>query len=182
MGLLGIFLAWRHIPLLLSEPKPLDVRGFLLPAIGLALTMFGFASLGRHLVSTELAAGCLLAGIAGLALYVLHARRHPHPLIDLGLLQPTFSVGVIGGSLFRIGVGATPFLLPLMLQLSFGLDPLQSGLITFASAAGAMFMKTLAARILRRFSSTRCWSQIRWRPRCCFAGSGCSARTRRIRC
>ena len=34
---------------------------------------------------------------------------------------------------------------------SFGLDPLQSGLITFASAAGAMFMKTLAARILRRF-------------------------------
>ena len=152
MGLLGIFLAWRHIPLLLSEPKPLYVRGFLLSAIGLALTMFGFASLGRHLVSTELAAGCLLAGIAGLALYVLHARRHPHPLIDLGLLQvPTFSVGVIGGSLFRIGVGATPFLLPLMLQLSFGLDPLQSGLITFASAAGAMFMKTLAARILRRF-------------------------------
>jgi MFS family permease len=152
MGLLGIFLAWRHIPLLRGEPKPLDVRGFLLSAIGLALTMFGFASLGRHLVSTELAAGCLLAGIAGLALYVLHARRHPHPLIDLGLLQvPTFSVGVIGGSLFRIGVGATPFLLPLMLQLSFGLDPLQSGLITFASAAGAMFMKTLAARILRRF-------------------------------
>ena len=152
MGLLGIFLAWRHIPLLRGEPKPLDVRGFLLSAVGLALTMFGFASLGRHLVSTELAAGCLLAGIAGLALYVLHARRHPHPLIDLGLLQvPTFSVGVIGGSLFRIGVGATPFLLPLMLQLSFGLDPLQSGLITFASAAGAMFMKTLAARILRRF-------------------------------
>ena len=152
MGLLGIFLAWRHIPLLRGEPKPLDLRGFALSATGLALTMFGFASLGRHLVSTEVAVGCLLAGIAGLALYVLHARRHPHPLIDLGLLKlSTFRVGVLGGSLFRIGVGATPFLLPLMLQLSFGLDPLQSGLITFVSAAGAMFMKTLAARILRRF-------------------------------
>jgi hypothetical protein len=53
--------------------------------------------------------------------------------------------------LFRIGVGAIPFLLPLMLQLGFGLSPLQSGLLTFASAAGALFMKTLAARILRAF-------------------------------
>ena len=61
------------------------------------------------------------------------------------------AIGVLGGSLFRIGVGAIPFLLPLMLQLGFGLNPLQSGLLTFASAAGALFMKTLAARILRRF-------------------------------
>lgn len=152
IGMLGIYLAWRHIPLLRGEPRPLDVRGFALSASGLALAMFGFASMGRHLVSTEVAVGCVLAGIAGLALYVLHAQRHPHPLIDLGLLKlPTFRIGVLGGSLFRIGIGATPFLLPLMLQLSFGLDPLQSGLITFTSAAGAMFMKTVAARVLRRF-------------------------------
>jgi MFS family permease len=152
MGLLGIYLAWRHIPLLRGEARPLDWRGFALSAIGLALTMFGFASMGRHLVSTQVALGCLLAGAAGLALYVLHSRRHAHPLIDLGLMKlPTFRLGVIGGSLFRIGIGATPFLLPLMLQLGFGLNPLQSGLITFTSAAGAMFMKTLAARILHRF-------------------------------
>ena len=60
-----------------------------------------------------------------------------------------FAASVLGGSLFRIGVGAIPFLLPLMLQIGFGLNPLQSGLLTFVSAAGALFMKTLAARILR---------------------------------
>ena len=152
MGMLGIYLAWRHIPLLRGEARPLDWRGFALSAIGLALTMFGFASMGRHLVSTQVALLCLLAGATGLALYVVHSRRHAHPLIDLGLMKlPTFRYGVIGGSLFRIGIGATPFLLPLMLQLGFGLNPLQSGLITFTSAAGAMFMKTLAARILHRF-------------------------------
>src|SRR5690606_36072954 len=59
--------------------------------------------------------------------------------------------GVLGGSLFRIGIGATPFLLPLMLQLGFGLDPLQSGLITFTSTAGAIFMKVVAPRILHQF-------------------------------
>ena len=75
-----------------------------------------------------------------------------HPLVRLDLLRiPTFRASVLGGSLFRIGVGAIPFLLPLMLQLGFGLNPFQSGLLTFVSAAGALFMKTLAARILRTF-------------------------------
>ncbi len=49
--------------------------------------------------------------------------------------------GAVGGSLFRVGIGATPFLLPLMLQLGFGLSPVQSGLLTFVSAMGAIFMK-----------------------------------------
>ena len=156
MGLLGIFLAWKFIPMLRGESRPLDWLGFGLSALGLALTMFGFASMGRHLISTPAAIGCLLTGAVVLGLYVLHSRRHPHPLIDLGLMKlPTFRIGVLGGSLFRIGIGATPFLLPLMLQLGFGLNPLQSGLITFTSAAGAMFMKTLAARILRRFGFRR---------------------------
>lgn len=155
-GLLGIWLAWRHIPLLRSAVGPLDWRGFALSSLGLALAIFGFASMGRHLVSTPLALGCVLLGLGALALYVLHARRHAHPLLRLDLFRlSTFRNGVIGGSLFRIGIGATPFLLPLMLQLGFGLDPFQSGLITFTSAAGAMFMKALAARILRRFGFRR---------------------------
>ncbi len=126
--------------------------GFVLSGAGLALSMFGLATLGRHMVGTWIALGCVAAGVAILVAYVAHARRHPHPLIDLDLLKlPTYRIGVMGGSLFRIGIGAIPFLLPLMLQLGFGLNPLQSGAVTFTSAAGAMFMKTLAARILKRF-------------------------------
>src|SRR5262249_13834774 len=58
---------------------------------------------------------------------------------------------VIGGSIFRIGIGAVPFLLPLMLQVGFGLTPFVSGSLTFAAAAGALTMKVTAARILKRF-------------------------------
>ncbi|MGV8940723.1 MAG: MFS transporter [Lysobacter sp.] len=156
IGLVGIYFAWRHIPLLKQAVKPLDWSGFALSASGLALTIFGFSILGRHLVSLSLALGCLLVGLVLLGGYVLHARRHPHPLIDLGMLQlATFRTGVLGGSLFRIGVGALPFLLPLMLQLSFGLSPLQSGLLTFVSAVGAMFMKSVAPRIIRWFGFRR---------------------------
>jgi MFS family permease len=100
----------------------------------------------------ELSIGCTIAGTLALIGYVGHARRTPHPLVRLDLLRiATFRASVVGGSLFRIGVGAIPFLLPLMLQLGFGLNPLQSGLLTFVSAAGALFMKALAARILRTF-------------------------------
>lgn len=156
MGMLGIALAWRYVPNLREPPGPLDGIGFALSGIGLALALFGFSTIGRHLVPLPVALGCLAVGVAMLAAYVVHSRRHPQPLLDLGLFRhPTFRAGVVGGSLFRIGVGATPFLLPLMLQLGFGLSPLQSGLITFVSAAGAMFMKTLAANILRRFGFRR---------------------------
>lgn len=156
MGALGIFLAWRHIPLLKGEVKPLDWVGFALSGVGLALAMFGLATMGRHMVNLGLALGCAALGVLALLGYGWHARRHPHPLVDLGLLRiPTYRIGVLGGSLFRIGIGAIPFLLPLMLQLGFGLNPFESGLVTFTSAAGAMFMKTLAASILKRFGFRR---------------------------
>jgi MFS family permease len=50
-----------------------------------------------------------------------------------------------------VAVGAMPFLLALMLQLGFGLNPLMSGLITFASAAASLVMKISARPILRLF-------------------------------
>jgi EmrB/QacA subfamily drug resistance transporter len=156
MGVLGMVLGWKFVPNLREEAGPLDWRGFALSGLGLALAMFGFSTLGRHQVSMLAAAGTLAVGVALLGAYVGHALRHPKPLIDLRLFRlPSFRAGVVGGSIFRIGIGATPFLLPLMLQLGFGMTPLQSGLLTFASAAGAMFMKTIAARILKRFGFRR---------------------------
>ena len=58
---------------------------------------------------------------------------------------------IIGGFLFRMGIGALPFLLPLLLQVGFHYTPFQSGLTTFSSTVGAFTMKTLASRILKRF-------------------------------
>ena len=77
-------------------------------------------------------------------------------MIELRLLRfPAFRAATTGGFLFRIGVGATPFLLPLMFQLGFGFTPFQSGLLTLSTGLGAMAMKTLASRILRRFGFRR---------------------------
>jgi len=74
------------------------------------------------------------------------------PILDLGLLKlPTFRASIFGGFMFRLGVGALPFLLPLLLQIGFHLTPFQSGLITFTGALGSMFMKAAIASVLKRF-------------------------------
>src|SRR5438045_819761 len=96
--------------------------------------------------------GLLAGGALCLVLYVHHARRVDHPIIDLALMRiPTYAMATTGGFLFRMGLGALPFLMPLMLQVGFGLDALSSGLITFASAAGAMSNKAVVAPIIRAF-------------------------------
>jgi len=139
-----------------TRPPRLDLLGFLLSAAGLLGLVFGFETIGRGLVPVSTTVLLLTVGVAGVALYVLHATRTPHPLIDLALLGiPTFRAALLGGFLFRIGIGATPFLLPLMLQAGFGLSAFNSGLLTFASAAGAMAMKLTAGPILKLFGFRR---------------------------
>jgi EmrB/QacA subfamily drug resistance transporter len=153
VGILGLILATALMPEFRAERVPrLDAVGFVLSGSGLSALVFGLTVLGREMLPDEVAIALVLGGAALLVLYVLHARRTEEPILDLKLLRiPTFRAGVIGGSLFRIGVGATPFLLPLLLQIGFGLSPFQAGMLTCASVAGALTMKFTAQRVLRHF-------------------------------
>jgi EmrB/QacA subfamily drug resistance transporter len=151
VGVLGLALALRFIPNV-REPRrePLDGLGFGIASLGLAGAMFGFENVGRGILTNEVTAALIAGGFVFLALYAWHARRVPAPILDVALLRvQTFRASVLGGFVFRIGIGALPFLTPLMLQLGFGLSPFASGMITFSGAAGAIAMKLTAAPILR---------------------------------
>jgi EmrB/QacA subfamily drug resistance transporter len=152
-GLLAITLAGLYMPNVKGErTSRLDWTGFALSGIGLATLIFGFTIAGRDALPAWAAPVLMAIGATLLTAYIWHARRTSDPILDLSLLKvPTFVTSVAGGGLFRLGIGAVPFILPLMLQVGFGLSPLDSGLITFASAAGALAMKFTAPSILRRF-------------------------------
>lgn len=151
IGMIGLYLVLRHVPNLKRDELPdFDWIGFVLSGVGLAVLMLGLTTLGGHLIPVATALACIAIGALVLSGYYIHARRSAHPLINLGLIRiSTFRAGIFGGGLLRISSGAIPFLLPLMLQLGFGLNPLESGLLTCVSAVGALFMKTLTQRILR---------------------------------
>jgi EmrB/QacA subfamily drug resistance transporter len=158
IGLLGVVLATLFIPDLTEEEVwPLDVPGALLSGFGLSATVLGFSLAGGEVESSPLVVVALLAaGTLALLLYWRHAQHTPTPILDLGLLNvPTFRAALIGGFLFRIGVGAIPFLLPLLLQIGFDLTAFESGSLTFVAAAGAMAMKTTAKPILHTFGFRR---------------------------
>jgi EmrB/QacA subfamily drug resistance transporter len=153
IGLIGLIL----INLFIEDfretgSRPFDLRGFVLTGAGLASLAFGFETIGRGAVPAAVTVGLLAAGITLMAFYVRHAHRVEFPVIDLSLMRiPTYAAATIGGFLFRMGMGALPFLLPMMLQVGFGLSALSSGLLTFASAAGAMTMKLGVNPIIRTF-------------------------------
>jgi EmrB/QacA subfamily drug resistance transporter len=157
IGVVGVALALRFIDNIRErEVARFDFRGFFLSGPGLLALIFGLTIIGRDVAPPSVDAALILGGVALLVAYVGHARRDPDAIIDLNLLKtPTFFAGVVGGFLFRIGIGAIPFLLPLLLQVGFGLTPFESGSLTFAAAAGAMAMKFSASTILKRWGFRR---------------------------
>jgi EmrB/QacA subfamily drug resistance transporter len=152
IGALGFMLVTWYIPNIREdEVFPLDFRGFLLTGLGLAGLVSGFESIGRGVIPASIIMCVMAAGGVCMALYILHSKRIDYPIVDLSLLKiPTFLVATLGGGLFRMGIGALPFLLAMLLQVVFGLSPFASGMLTFTSAAGALFMKTTATPIIRR--------------------------------
>ena len=153
IGVLGVVLVTLFIGDVREEgAPPLDWRGFILTGFGLAGVVYGFENLGRGILPFSVVAGLFLGGVVCLAAYGWHAKRAPHAIIDFSLLRiPTFMASTVGGSFIRMSMGATPFLLALLLQIGFGMNALAAGLMTFTSAAGALVMKTTARPILARF-------------------------------
>jgi hypothetical protein len=128
------------------------MRGFVLVGLSMGALIFGFEMVGRHVLPAYMITSIMAAGVACFALYTWHIKRITHPIIDLTLFKyTTFRTSVVGGTLFRVGIGALPFLLPLMLQTGFGVSPATSGFLTFAGAIGAVLMKLGATAIIRMF-------------------------------
>lgn len=157
IGIAGIILAGIFLDVPDQRtPRPVDLPGFLIAAVAFSGTVFGLSVISLPALPILYGYMTIAVGVTAGILYLLHARHTPHPLLDPRLFRhKLFRSSVTGGSLFRIGVGAMPFLLPLMLQLGFGLNPFQSGAITFVSAIGAIMSKFLAERIFARFGFPR---------------------------
>ena len=72
-------------------------------------------------------------------------------MLDLQLLKiPSFRGSMLGGTLVRLGLGATPLLLPLLLQIGFGWSPVKAGLLTISQSFGALLLKPVAPALLRK--------------------------------
>ncbi|MDB5460651.1 MAG: drug resistance transporter, EmrB/QacA subfamily [Caulobacteraceae bacterium] len=153
VGLLGMALVLAFVPNSKTDERtPFDTRGFLLMAVALACLTYGLDVIGqRQGSSLPVGAGLLAAAAAVGFLAVRHVETTPQPLLRLDALRlKTFFVSSIsGGTISRAAISATPFLLPLMFQVGFGLSPVQSGLLLLIYMAANLLMKTVTNHVIR---------------------------------
>ncbi len=155
LGLVAIALALKFVQ---KDPPeelthaPFDGLGFGLLALGLAALLGALETATKALLPLP---GCALAaavGVAALLLYHQRSARQTHPVIDLNLLRlPIFRTNVWGAAPLRMALNAIPFLMPLLLQLVFGLTPLKAGALVVGSALGALCTRAVVRPVVAHF-------------------------------
>ncbi|QCR36129.1 MFS transporter [Nissabacter sp. SGAir0207] len=153
LGLVAFWLSLRLVPNEAGDRSvPFDVRGFMLCGLACFGLMFGLDLFNHAAERLWLPVACLAGSALLGVLAVRHARSAPFPLLDLWALRlKSYAVTLYGGTLFRIAIGAVPFLLPLMFQLAFGMSAFSAGLLVLAVFAGNLAMKPFTSAILYRF-------------------------------
>ncbi len=156
LGLVGIWLVLRHIPRrALGGRSRFDITGFVLTGCALAVLVVGLTRLGERAEGAAMgtAAGMVVAGLLLGWAAVAHARRTAEPLLDLRATRvPSFRLASMTvGFASRVAINASPFLLPLMFQIGFGMSPVQAGGMVLVYMAGNLVMKSITTRILHRY-------------------------------
>ncbi|TPI40582.1 MFS transporter [Mesorhizobium sp. B3-1-9] len=154
LGLAGLALVARFVPGdRVSEAKPFDWPGFFLTSLGLAVMLYGLERLAHPEDGLLPTIGSIGIGIVIGWFAVRHLLQARHPLLDLSAFKIlTFAISTLAaGTVFRVAINATPFLLPLLFQIGFGLRPVDAGLLVLAYFLGNLGMKTVTTPTLRRF-------------------------------
>ena len=128
-----------------------DITGYGMLTFGMIAISIAFDGLGELGMRHATVLVLLIGGFAGIVAYWLHAIRRPNPLFAPDLFAvATFRVGLLGNLFARIGIGAMPFLIPLMLQLSLGYSPLEAGMMMLPVSAASLAMKRFVLRLVAR--------------------------------
>lgn len=153
LGLIGILMS---LSLLdqdeITQQKPFDYFGFISGGLALSTLIYGLEL--SHQLEQNYLMIIVVLGISAVSAYLAyqHLRKYAYPLVDLKLLNiPTFAVSIYAGLFFRAALSAVPFVMPLLFQLQFGMDPFAAGLMVLSIFIGNLAMKAVTSPILHRF-------------------------------
>jgi EmrB/QacA subfamily drug resistance transporter len=158
IGIVALILALLWVENFRSgEKHSFDWLTFVLAGCASAGAVYGMEKLGSEGLPWQLPGAVLALSVLSGAAAIVVAHRNPvTSLIDLESMKlKTYSLSVYGASAFRVAVSVLPFLLPLMFQITFGLNAFQSGLYLLAMFAGDLSMKAFVIQALRRFGFRR---------------------------
>jgi EmrB/QacA subfamily drug resistance transporter len=152
VGILGCFAVRKFIPDLQGGGRTrFDLVGFGLFGASMVLITIAMEGLGELNLPHLRVVMLLFGGMACLAAYWLRASHVEAPLFSAQLFKTrSFAVGIMGNLFARLGSGALPFLVPLLLQVGMGYSPAEAGMSMLPLAASAMIAKSLARWLIER--------------------------------
>jgi len=153
IGVIAVIASLRLLPEGKSgSPRPLDYRGLALMAVGLPLLTYGLAEVGSTggFTSSKVIVP-ILAGLALIGAFALHALRVPNPLLNLRLYKrPTFSTASAATFFLGAALFGGMILLPLYWQNIRGESVVDTGLLTAPQGLGMALMMPLVGRLTDR--------------------------------
>ncbi len=157
VGLIGLVCSLLYLkgpPL--NEVNAFDFKGYAYLSLCmicfvLAVDAHSSLQLSGLQISTMIAVGLIF-----IAFYINHAQKSEQPLFPAHLFKTqTLKLGLLGNLFSRLGSSSIPFLVPLMLQVSLGYAPVESGLMMLPPALSGMVTKRLTTGIIVRFGYKR---------------------------
>jgi EmrB/QacA subfamily drug resistance transporter len=153
IGLLGMTAVMRFVPK--GQPREMgrfDTLGFLLSAVAVSGLVVVAETAGLSLLPPWAQFGILALALGSGGLYLRKARITPRPILDPGLFKyRSYRASLLGGLFGRLGIGASPFLMPLLLQVALGWSPLKASVVTLGTGLGVLIARPFAASSLKRF-------------------------------
>ncbi|MGA9912728.1 MAG: multidrug transporter subunit MdtD [Paraburkholderia sp.] len=157
VGIVGCIATFIFMPDSRSEHTgKFDLKGYLLLVFGMVAISFALDGRTEFGIQHATVLVLLILSLACFVAYGLHAVREPEPIFSLDLFKiHTFSVGLLGNLFARIGSGAMPYLIPLLLQVSLGYSAFEAGMMMLPVAAAGMAAKRLVTTLIVKYSYRR---------------------------
>lgn len=154
--LVGVFMAWRFLPLPVSRPAPyrFDLPGLILLGFTIAVSLDTLNRL-QHAAGQDnrILAGTVMA-LGGLLLFVLRERRTAHPLVNMALLRkPVFVFACLGAVALGLALFGSTYLIPLFVQTALGFSATEAGLLMLPAGIVLGMTFPLAGRLADRHSA-----------------------------
>jgi EmrB/QacA subfamily drug resistance transporter len=154
IGIVGLVLVWFFVPTEREENTGrLDVVGFIYSALGMTLILAGLETFVHGASAALLIVALLAAGLLFSVLATRHFQRVAQPLLDLSPFRiQSFALSTLSaGTAIRMAINATPFLIPLLFQVGFGMSSIEAGVYVLVYFAGNLAMKAVTTPTLRWF-------------------------------
>ncbi len=146
-----------HLPPVAERRVRIDYLGVMLISTGVALLLLWVTFAGNNFDWVSWQSAVMVGGaVLALGLVVVVEARFPEPLIPLVLFKNrTVVLSVVASIAVGIGMFGSAVFLSQYMQISRGMSPTQSGLMTTPMVVGIFLSSTLSGQLISRYGRYR---------------------------